>query len=99
MPMTDSDRIDRLAERVEFIIGQIGPLRQDVNTLKGDVVTLKEDVTTLKEDVGTLRAEVRVHHSELRAEMIDRDSNLLKWLLGFFVAQTAALGALMAAFR
>ena len=58
-----------------------------------------DQLGSLREDIGSLRTEVRVQHSELRAEMIDRDANMLKWLLGFFVAQTAALGALMAAFR
>jgi hypothetical protein len=67
---------------------------------------LAERIDRLTEQIGTLRAEVReefgtvrVQIGDLRAEMIDRDANLLKWFLGFFVAQTAALGALMAAFR
>jgi hypothetical protein len=42
---------------------------------------------------------LRLETAELRAEMIDRNFNLLKWLLGFFAAQTAALAALMALFR
>jgi hypothetical protein len=60
----------------------------------------------LTEEVGTLRLEmteefgkVRLETAELRAEMIDRNAGLLKWLLGFFVAQTAALGSLLALFR
>jgi hypothetical protein len=36
---------------------------------------------------------------KLRAELIDRSAESLKWLLAFFVAQTAALAALMAVFR
>jgi len=35
----------------------------------------------------------------VRTEVVDRGSELLKWLLAFFVAQTAALAALMAIFR
>ena len=68
--MTD-DQLDKLAERVEYIVGQIGVMWTDV----------------------------RVQIADLRTEMVDRDANLLKSLLGFFVAQTAALGALMALFR
>ena len=49
----------------------------------------------LSEAVGQLRVEI----SGLRAEMIHRNAELLKWLLGFFVAQTAALGALMSILR
>ena len=49
----------------------------------------------LVEEIGGVRLEV----SALRAEMIDRSSDQLKWLLAFFVAQTAALAALMALFR
>ena len=49
----------------------------------------------LVEEIGGVRLEV----SALRAEMIDRSSDQLKWLLALFVAQTAALAALMALFR
>jgi hypothetical protein len=71
MPMTDDNRLDKVSERIEQVV----------------------------EQVGALRAEVRGGNAALRTEMIDRDASLLKWLLAFFVAQTAALGALMAAFR
>jgi hypothetical protein len=59
----------------------------------------------LSEELGKFRLEVRdecgktrLQIAELRSE-IGRDMLLLKWLLGLFAAQTAALGALMAAFR
>lgn len=84
-PMTDDDQLTRLSDRVEYVVDQIG--------------TLHRNVAIVQDSVSTLRAEVRVQHAELRAEMIDRDANLLKWLLGFFVAQTAALSALIVAFR
>jgi hypothetical protein len=60
---------------------------------------LDERVEHIVDQISALRTEVRVQHAELRSEMIDRSAHMLKWLLGFFVAQTAALGALMAAFR
>jgi hypothetical protein len=41
----------------------------------------------------------RLQIAELRTETIDRDMTQLKWLVGLFVAQTAALGALLAVFR
>jgi hypothetical protein len=59
------------------------------------VVTLERFERRLGEECGQLRMEM----INLRAEMIDRSGDLLKWLLAFFVAQTAALGALMAALR
>jgi archaellum component FlaC len=67
---------------------------------------LDERVERISEQLGSFRLEVReefgktrVQIAELRAEVIDRDTTQLKWLLGLFVAQTAALGALMAVFR
>jgi hypothetical protein len=70
-----------------------------VDLLKGDdevnVVTLERLERRLGEECGQLRLEVL----NLRTEVIDRSADLLKWLLAFFVAQTAALAALMAAFR
>jgi hypothetical protein len=59
-----------------------------------DVVSLERFERRLGEECGQLRLEI----VNLRSEMIDRSSDLLRWLLAFFVAQTAALGALMAAF-
>ena len=60
-----------------------------------NVVTLERLERRLHEECGQLRVEL----VNLRTEMVDRSFDLLKWLLAFFVAQTAALGALMAAFR
>jgi hypothetical protein len=62
---------------------------------ENDVVTANYFERRLGEECGRLRIEI----INLRAEMIDRSGDLLKWLLAFFVAQTAAIGALMAALR
>ena len=59
------------------------------------VVTLQRFVRRLNEECGQLRLDI----ASLRTEVVDRGSDLLKWLLAFFVAQTAALAALMAIFR
>ena len=59
------------------------------------VVTLERLERRLGEECGQLRLDI----ANLRTEMTDRGSELLKWLLAFFVAQTAALAALMAVFR
>lgn len=60
-----------------------------------DVVTLERLERRLTEETGAVRMDVK----DLRAEMIDRQASLLRWLLGFFVAQTAALGALLSVLR
>jgi hypothetical protein len=60
-----------------------------------DVVTLERLERRISEECGAVRLDV----NDLRADMIDRQANMLRWLLGFFVAQTAALGALLAALR
>lgn len=85
-PMHDDEQFERLADRIER--------------------RLTDVERRLTEEVGKVRLEmteefgkVRLETAELRAEMIDRNFNLLKWLLGFFAAQTAALAALMALFR
>jgi len=56
----------------------------------------------LAEESGKTRAEIAVVRTEvvgLRAEMIERNAELLKWMLGFFLAQTAAVAGLLALFR
>lgn len=60
-----------------------------------NVVTMERFERQLGEECGQLRVEI----VNLRAEMVDRSAELLKWLLAFFVAQTAALAALMSVFR
>lgn len=60
-----------------------------------DVVTYERLERRLTEEVGAVRLDI----AGLRAEMIDRQSDQMKWLLGFFIAQTAALAALLSLFR
>jgi hypothetical protein len=60
-----------------------------------NVVTMERFERRLGDECGQLRLEI----VNLRSEVIDRSADLLKWLLAFFVAQTAALAALMALFR
>lgn len=60
-----------------------------------NVVTMERFERRLGEECGLLRIEI----VNLRTEMVDRSADLLKWLLAFFVAQTAAIAALMAGFR
>ena len=65
-----------------------------------DVVTLERLERRLGEECGALRLDikdVRGDIKDLRTEMSDRNASLLRWLLGFFVAQTTAIGALIAA--
>jgi hypothetical protein len=60
-----------------------------------NVVTMERLERRLIEESSAVRLDLK----DLRAEMIDRNSSLLRWLLGFFVAQTTAIAALMAVFR
>lgn len=67
-----------------------------------NVVTLERLERRLTEESGAVREDihgVRADVKDLRAEMIDRQASMLRWLLGFFVAQTAALAAMLAALR
>ena len=59
------------------------------------VVTLERLERRIGEECGHLRLDI----SGLRTEVADRSLGMVKWLLAFFVAQTAALGTLMAALR
>ena len=54
-----------------------------------NVMTIERFERRLGEECGQLRLEI----VNLRSEVIDRSADLLKWLLAFFVAQTAALAA------
>ena len=60
-----------------------------------NVVTLERLERRLSEECSQLQVSI----ASLRTEMVDRSENSLRWLLAFFVAQTAALAALLAALR
>jgi hypothetical protein len=60
-----------------------------------NIVTLERLERRLGGESGQLRLDI----ATLRAEMVDRSGDLLRWLLAFFVAQTAALAGLMAVLR
>jgi hypothetical protein len=53
----------------------------------------------LRLEIGALRVEMIDGFGKLRAEMADRNAEQLKWLLGFFVAQTGVQVALLTLFR
>lgn len=53
----------------------------------------------LAEETGKLRVEMAQGFGSVRTEMADRNAELLKWLLVFFAAQTAALAALLTFFK
>ena len=65
-----------------------------------DVVIVTERFERrLAEENGKLRVEMAQGFGALRAEMIDRNQELLKWGLIFGATQTAALAALIALLR
>ena len=75
--------------------GGLRPFELANDDVEVSVVTLERLERRLSEECGELRVDV----GTLRSEIAERNFDLLKWLVGLFVAQTAALGALMAAFR
>jgi hypothetical protein len=48
---------------------------------------------------GKLRAEMTAGFGSLRAEMVDRNAAMLRWMLVFGVTQTAALVGLVSLWR
>ncbi len=64
--------------------------------VRTEMARMREELTA---ENGKLRADMNEGFGLLRAEMIHRNSELLKWVLGFLVAQTAALAALLRFFR
>jgi hypothetical protein len=59
------------------------------------VVTLER----LERRVGDESGKLRLDIANLRTEVVSRSTEQLKWLLVFFVAQTAALAGLLSALR
>lgn len=80
MRMTDSDNdvIVIVTERFE-------------RRLTEETSALRMESSALRVEMATGFGDVRTQVAQLRAEMIDRNSELLKWGLVFGVAQTAAI--------
>jgi hypothetical protein len=53
----------------------------------------------LRLEISGLRHDMTEGFGKLRTEIADRNSDQLKWLLLFFVGQTAALAAVLSLFR
>lgn len=60
---------------------------------------LTEESSQLRVEMATGFGEVRTQIAHLRAEMIDRNADLLKWGLVFGVTQTAAIAGIVAVLR
>ena len=70
-----------------------GKLRVDMATEFGRI---RADMAV---ESGKLRAEMATGFGALRSEMIDRNAEMLKWMLCFFAAQLASMAALLTLFR
>jgi len=92
----DENENAMLVERVERrLTEECGKVRVEMAQLRGE---LKTDMAELRGDMRELRAEMRADMSDLRAEMVRGNTAMLKWLLVFFVSQTAALAAILRLF-
>jgi hypothetical protein len=60
---------------------------------------LSEESSELRVEMATGFGELRAQIAQLRAEMIDRNADLLKWGLVFGVSQTAAIAGIVAVLR
>jgi len=112
MDDTDSDVIVIVTERFERrLTEESSRLRVEMATEFGKV---RNEMTTefgkvrneMATEFGKVRAEmangfgdVRTEIAQLRAEMIDRNADLLKWGLVFGVTQTAAIAGIVALVR
>ena len=94
--MTDNGdaTIQIVTERFERRLAEeVGSLRVDMATEFGNV---RAEMAT---EFGRVRAEMATGFGSLRSEMIERNQELLKWVLAFLAMQLAAIAALLALFR
>ena len=72
---------------------ECGSLRVDMTSESGKLRV------EMQQGFGGIRIEMHQGFGAIRVEMADRNSELLKWLLIYGAAQTAALAAMMALLR
>ena len=85
----DENANGMLAERVER------RLSEECGKVRVEMVQMRGEITT---QMAELRGEMRADMSDLRGEMVRGNTALLKWLLVFFLSQTAALAAIIRLF-
>ena len=106
-PMNDHDKniVDAATERFERRLAEEnGKLRIDMATEFGKVrADMASESGKLRAEMasenGKLRAEMAAGFGALRSEMIDRNAELMKWMLCVFVLQVTAMAGLFALFR
>lgn len=96
----DDDSSERVMDRVERRLAEeCGKLRVEMVQTRGEMKTEMAQLRgEMKADMAQLRGEMRADMSDLRAEMVRGNTAMLKWLLVFFVSQTAALAAILRLF-
>ena len=95
-PMNDHDKniLDAATERFERRLAEEnGKLRVE---MAGGFGALRTEMAT---GLGALRADMERGFGVLRSEMIHRNTELLKWVLGFLMVQLGAIAGLLALFR
>jgi len=106
-PMNDHDKniLDAATERFERRLAEEnGKLRVE---MAGGFGALRTEMATglgaLRADtaggLGAVRADMERGFGVLRSEMIHRNTELLKWVLGFLMVQLGAIAGLLALFR
>ena len=60
---------------------------------------LSDECGTLRVETANLRADMNNGFGDVRADMIERNAGLIKWNAAFWVAQLAAIAALLVLMR
>ncbi len=68
--------------------------KEDIETLKVEIEALKNDFTNLRMELKTLREEVKADFERIRAEVERGKTEMLKWIIGLFLAQTTFITGL-----
>ena len=93
--------IDFQDKRLEELVtkGDLKAVSADLKTEISDLRTeVRTEISEVRTEIADLRVEVKTEISEVRTEISKTESRLIKWGVGLFVVQFAALAALLKLF-
>ena len=87
---------DTVAASLEPVMAELRRMRESMAgfATKAELRRIREDMAT-KADLADLRSEFREFRTDLRREAAERETRLVKWVVGAMLAQTAVIVALV----
>jgi len=84
------------AEAIQKALSKYDEASRKELATKGDVQDVRLEIQDVRLEIQDVRLEIQDVRNELKAEIADTKHEILKWMMGMLVAQTALIAAVIA---